>query len=163
MGCFLQLRWPLPNNLLDLFVEHKLSVNGLPSIEKRKSKYARTGKAQKSEGRDNLLGALAIRGLAHIDADDKEAMRELILTENNPTREQQKLILNYCVSDVIGTEALLRYMLEHGEIDRPRALCVGNTSKLSPKWSVVACRSTAGFAGSFWLAGQPFATASSSR
>jgi DNA polymerase I len=133
MGCFLQLRWPLPNNLLDLFVEHKLSVNGLPSIEKRKSKYARTGKAQKSEGRDNLLGALAIRGLAHIDADDKEAMRELILTENNPTREQQKLILNYCVSDVIGTEALLRYMLEHGEIDWPRALWRGQYIKAVAK------------------------------
>src|SRR6516165_4871808 len=25
MGCFLQLGWPLPDNLLDLFAEHKLS------------------------------------------------------------------------------------------------------------------------------------------
>jgi DNA polymerase I len=130
MGCFLQLGWPLPDNLLDLFVEHKLSVNGLPRVEKeRKGKSARTGKAQKSEGRDSLLGALAIRGLAHIDADDKETMRELILTEDNPTREQQKLILDYCASDVIGTEALLRYMIEHGEIDWPRALWRGQYMK----------------------------------
>jgi DNA polymerase family A len=134
VGCFLQLGWPLPYNLLDLFVEHKLSVNGLPRIEKeRRSKSAHTGKAQKGDGRDNLLGALAIRGLAHIDADDKEAMRELILTENNPTREQQKLILNYCASDVIGTEALLRCMIEHSEIDWPRSLWRGQYVKAAAK------------------------------
>ena len=80
MGCFLKLGWPLPENLLDLFVEHKLSLNGLPTPPKdRKKKPAGSGKAQKSEGRDSLLGALAVRGLAHIDADEKEAMRDLIL------------------------------------------------------------------------------------
>jgi DNA polymerase-1 len=133
MGCFLQLGWPLPDNLLDLFVEHRLSTNGQPVVQEQKSRAARTGKAQKSEGRDNLLGALAIRGLAHIDADDKETMRELILTENNPTREQQELILNYCASDVIGTEALLRYMIEHDEIDWPRALWRGQYIKAVAK------------------------------
>jgi DNA polymerase I len=134
MGCFLQLGWPLPNNLLDLFVEHKLSVNGLPAAErKRKKKAAQTGKEQKGEGRDNLLGALAIRGLAHIDADDKEAMRELILTEDNPTPEQRKLILNYCATDVVGAEALLHYMIEHDEIDWPRALWRGQYIKAVAK------------------------------
>jgi DNA polymerase I len=130
MGCFLQLGWPLPENVLDLFVEHKLSVNGLSRAQtERRKNAAQAGKALKAEGRDNLLSALAIRGLAHIDADDKEAMRELILTVDDPTPAQKKSILNYCASDVVGAEALLRYMIEHNEIDWPRALWRGRYIK----------------------------------
>jgi DNA polymerase I len=129
IGCFLQLGWPLPGSVLDLFVEHKLSVNGLSRTQKERKKSAHTGKAQKGEGRDNLLSALAIRGLAHIDADDKEAMRELILTTDDPTPAQKKLILEYCATDVVGAEALLRYMIEHNEIDWPRALWRGRYIK----------------------------------
>jgi hypothetical protein len=113
MGCFLQLGWPLPENLLDLFVEHKLSMNGIPAPPKeRKQKISTSGKAKKAEGRDSLLGALAIRGLAHIDAGGKEAMRDLILSKepDEMTSEERALILDYCASDVVGTEALLRYM-----------------------------------------------------
>jgi hypothetical protein len=136
IGCFLQLGWPLPDNLLDLFAEHKLSLNGIPAPPKeRKKKTSTSGKAKKSEGRDSLLGALAIRGLAHIDAGEKEAMRDLILSKDPEelTPEEQALILDYCASDVVGTEALLRYMIQHDEIDRPRALWRGQYIKAVAK------------------------------
>jgi DNA polymerase I len=139
MGCFLELGWPLPENVLDLFAEHKLSVNGLPASKRaRKKKPTQSGKAQKSEGRDSLLGALAIRGLAHIDADDKEAMRELILTEDNPTPEQRQQILDYCASDVIGAETLLDYMIKHGEINWPRQ-AVGRGSYIKGAAKIERC------------------------
>ena len=117
MGCFLQLGWPMPDNLLDLFVEHKLSMNGTPTTPREHKKQTSTsGKTKKAEGRDSLLGALAIRGLAHIDAGEKEAFRDLILSKDpdEVTPEERASILDYCASDVIGTEALLRYMVQHG-------------------------------------------------
>jgi DNA polymerase I len=49
-------------------------------------------------------------------------MRDLILNEPHPTETQKREILEYCASDVIGTEALLRYMAERRQIDWPRAL-----------------------------------------
>jgi DNA polymerase-1 len=58
LGCFLELGWPLPVNVVDLFVEHRCETNGVPTT---------CG--------DGLVGALALRGLAHIDAGEKEAMR----------------------------------------------------------------------------------------
>ena len=62
LGCFLELGWPLPTNVVDLFVEHRCETNGVPTT---------CG--------DGLVGALALRGLAHIDAGEKEAMRRLVM------------------------------------------------------------------------------------
>ena len=62
LGCFLSLGWPLPFNVVDLYVEHRRETNGLPT-------FCGNG----------LVGALALRGLAHIDAGEKEAMRRLVL------------------------------------------------------------------------------------
>jgi hypothetical protein len=50
-SCFLELGWPLPTNILDLFAEHRVATNGIAPIAGNK-----------------LTGALAIRGLAHLDA-----------------------------------------------------------------------------------------------
>jgi hypothetical protein len=126
-GCFLQLGWS-PRNFIDLFVEHRLQTNGLPRLkrERKKSPTVQSGKAQKSEGRDSLLGALALRGLAHIDVDEKEQMRELMLSEaDDLSPEDEAKGIQYCQSDVIGTEALFRYMYERRQIDWPRALWRG--------------------------------------
>src|ERR1700755_1086017 len=62
MGCLLELGWKLPVNVLDLFVEHRVETNG---------RFLPMG--------NGMLGALALRGWPHIDADHKEAMRSLIL------------------------------------------------------------------------------------
>src|SRR5262249_31968649 len=111
-----------------LYVEHRLQTNGIPRPKRDRNKQkdlVQSGKMQKSAGRDSLLAALALRGLAHIDADDKEEMRRLILTEDNPSPEQSRRIILYCRSDVIGAEALFRYILERGQIDWLRALWRG--------------------------------------
>ena len=125
IGCFLQLGWPLPKNVIDLFAEHRVITNGLSIKPQRKKTTSKSGKTHKGNGRDTLLNALAIRGLAHLDVDTKDEMRNLILIETNPSPEQRAAIIQYCSSDVAGAEALLRYMLDRNQIDWPRALWRG--------------------------------------
>ena len=93
ISCFLELGWPLPINVIDLFVEHRVVTNGVPLA---------TG--------NGLLGALAIRGLAHIDAGEKEEMRRLVLNQTIWSEEEQKAILDYCWTDVAALAALLPTM-----------------------------------------------------
>jgi DNA polymerase I len=109
-GCFLELGWPLPANVLDLYVEHRVETNG-----------------ERTLCGDGLLGALALRGLGHIDAGEKDEMRRLILDHRNWSDDEQRKILNYCTSDVAGTAALLSKMA--ASIDGPRALLRGRYMK----------------------------------
>ena len=106
LGCFLELGWSLPENVLDLYVEHRAETNGLD---------LKTG--------NSLLGALALRDCAHIDANEKEAMYRLICDQNQWSPSEQQTIVDYCESDVIGLVALLSKMA--GTIDWPRALYRG--------------------------------------
>jgi DNA polymerase-1 len=107
-GCFLELGWPLPVNTIDLFVEHRVETNG-----------------RKMPCGNKLPGALAYRGLAHIDAGDKQAMIDLILSKplEQFTEEERQQILSYCASDVEGLAALWPVMAP--SIDVPRALLRG--------------------------------------
>ena len=125
IACFLQLGWPLPRHVIDLYAEHRCLTNGLLLKPERQKTKSRSGKTWKANGRDSLLNALALRGLAHLDVDTKDAVRNLILTEPNPSPAQRAEIVNYCASDVLGAEALLRYMVERNQIDWPRALWRG--------------------------------------
>lgn len=106
MGCFLELGWRLPEHVLDLFVEHRVETNG-----------------RHLETKDSLLGALALRGIPHIEAGHKDAMRSLILERSTWSTDEQAEILNYCESDVDGLADLLRAMA--ASIDWPRALLRG--------------------------------------
>src|SRR4051794_12639451 len=103
LSCFLTLGWKLPVNVLDLFAEFRVATNG---------RGLRAG----------LLNALASYGLAHIDAGEKEAMRELVL-RGGCSRGEQEAILKYCESDVDALVALLPAMSP--AIDWPRALLRG--------------------------------------
>lgn len=105
-ACFLELGWPLPANVICLFAEHRVLTNGL---------HLPCG--------NGLVGALACRGLGHIDAGEKETMRRLILDNNHWTEQQQRDIIGYCESDVNGLIALLPVMAP--VIDWPRALLRG--------------------------------------
>ena len=62
LRCFIELGWPFPDNVLDAFVEHRALTNGhrLPT-------------------KNDLLGALALRGLPHIESAQKEAMYKRFL------------------------------------------------------------------------------------
>jgi len=110
IGCFLELGWPLPENILDLYVEHRVETNG-------KSTLCDNG----------LLGALALRRLAHINAGEKETMRRLVCDQRHWSHDEQHSILAYCSSDVQGLGALLPRMASG--IDLPRALLRGRYMK----------------------------------
>ena len=104
LSCFLELGWPLPVNVIDLFAEHRVATNGIPL-----------------PCGNGLLGALAIRGLAHIDAGEKEEMRRLILDQTDYSDAERAAILAYCMSDVDALAALLPTL----SIELPFALLRG--------------------------------------
>jgi DNA polymerase I len=110
MACFLGLGWPLPENILDLYAEFRLLLNG-------------------TNPRDGfgLLGALEHFGINHMPAVEKDLMRALALRGGPWTEEEQKSLLNYCQEDVDKTMALLNVMSRF--IDLPRALLRGRYSK----------------------------------
>ena len=93
MSCFLELGWPLPVNVIDLFAEHRVATNGIHLI---------TG--------NKLTGALAIRGLAHIDAGEKEEMQKAIGNDTWQGRYSEQEIIDYCMSDATALTALLPTM-----------------------------------------------------
>ncbi len=102
-GCFLALNWPMPANVLDLFIEFRNRTNGLPT-----------------PAGSGLVGALAYFGIDHVDADEKDAMRALVLGGGPWDDDERAQILRYCGSDVAALERLLPAMLSR--IDLPRAL-----------------------------------------
>ena len=106
LGCFLQLGWPLPCNVLDLFCEHRTATNGL----------------QLTAG-NSLLGVLSRHGLASMASAEKDAMRSLILRQQSWSEAEAGAILDYCAADTAQTEALLLRMADG--LDWPRALWRG--------------------------------------
>jgi hypothetical protein len=106
LGCFLQLGWPLPCNVLDLFCEHRTATNGL----------------QLTAG-NSLLGVLSRHGLASMASAEKDAMRSLILRQQSWSEAEAGAILDYCAADTVQTEALLLRMADG--LDWPRALWRG--------------------------------------
>ena len=110
MDCFLSLGWDLPTNVLDLYVEFKNFRNGLSLPHG-----------------SGLLGALAHYGLLSIAPEEKEAMRDLILSRGPWTSEQEQAILDYCQSDVDALAHLFSKMAPL--IDWPRALLRGRYIK----------------------------------
>jgi DNA polymerase family A len=93
ISCFLELDWAAPANVIDLFAEHRVATNGINLI---------TG--------NKLGGALAIRGLAHIDAGEKADLQKAIGTGTWQGRYSPQEILDYCMSDVTALAALLSVM-----------------------------------------------------
>ncbi len=105
-SCFLALNWPLPDLILDLYVEFRCLTNDLWP-------FAGNG----------LLGALAYFGLPSISVGEKESMRALIMSGGPWDEEQKSRILTYCESDVEALFRLLPVMAP--KIDLPRALLRG--------------------------------------
>jgi DNA polymerase-1 len=100
------LGWPLPANIVCLSAEHRVATNG-----------------QVLPCGNGLLGALAVRGLAHIDVGEKDAMRQLVTTRRSWSEPEKAAVLDYCASDVDALAALLPVMAP--SIDWPRALLRG--------------------------------------
>jgi DNA polymerase-1 len=106
LGCFLQLGWQKPANILDLFTEFRNLRNGL-------SVPAGFG----------LLGAQTYFGLSHMSDATKDANRDLVMRGGPWTADEQTTILDYCEEDVLSLERLLASMEPH--LDMPRALLRG--------------------------------------
>jgi len=106
LGCHLALGWPLPENVLDLFTEFRCNTTGAPL----------------SSG-NGLLGALSLYGLRALAPEEKETMRELILSGGPWNDAERHAILAYCESDVAALAKLLLAMA--ASIDLPRALLRG--------------------------------------
>ena len=100
-GFFLALDWPLPEMVLDLHTEFRCLNNGLPTIVGY-----------------SLPGALIHFGLPGIDAEEKEEMRELILTGGPWSLDEQRKIVEYCQSDVAALDRLLPAMMPRIDLQR---------------------------------------------
>ncbi|WP_197689249.1 DNA polymerase [Bradyrhizobium erythrophlei] len=105
-GCYRALGWPMPERVLDLFVEFRNLTNGLP---------VRAGYS--------MIGALTHFGLPIMDAVGKKELQEAIGTGSWSGRFTRQEILDYCESDVIALKRLLPVMEPF--IDLPRALLRG--------------------------------------
>ena len=110
LGCFRASGWPMPANVLDLFVEFRNRTNGLTT-----------------PAGSGLIGALSYFGLDHLDAQEKDDMRALVLRGGPWLESEWIMILGYCASDMAPLERLLAAMLPR--IDLPRALLRGRYMK----------------------------------
>ena len=104
IGCFLELGWPVPTRILDLFTEFRRATNGihLPSGA-------------------GLLGALSHHGISSITSEQKTEERSLVMRGGPWTAAERAQILNYCQTDVDPMGALLERMLPEIE-KRPNGL-----------------------------------------
>lgn len=87
LGCFLELGWPLPRNIIDLYVEFRAKTN--------------IG-GKRPSGFHSLLGALTWHGLAALNSDQKELMRARILQGGPYSDLDRSDILSYGSDDVDG-------------------------------------------------------------
>ena len=106
LDCFHVLGWAPPANVLDLFTEFRCLTNGLPLAHG-----------------SGLLGALLYFGLPSIAGEQKDTMRDLILSAGPWSQAEQTAILDYCESDVVALAHLLTTLQD--QIDWPRALLRG--------------------------------------
>jgi hypothetical protein len=110
LGYFRALGWPMPANVLDLFVEFRNRTNGRPT-----------------PAGSSLIGALTYFKLDNIGAVEKDDMRLLILRGGPWSPEERDAGLDYCAGDTAALERLLPAMLPH--VDLQRALLRGRYMK----------------------------------
>jgi hypothetical protein len=106
LSCYRVRGWPIPERILDLYVEFRNRTNGLPPP-------AGAG----------LLGALAYFGLDGVGVTEKKEMQTAIGDGTWRERYTSEQILDYCESDVEALARLLPAMWP--KIDLPRALLRG--------------------------------------
>jgi DNA polymerase-1 len=90
----LALSWGFNFSVIDLFAEFRCTTNGDLRI-----------------GQKSLVSALRFFGLDHLVPEQKEAMRDLILSGGPWTKDQETAILDYCQQDVIALGPLLEAMV----------------------------------------------------
>ena len=101
MGCHLSLNWPLPENLLDLFVEFRVYMNGL-----------------RPQGGFGLLGAMSCFGLGHMAPSVKYSMRDLAMRSGDYTSDERENLMDYCEEDVWALTKLFSKMSSNVDLER---------------------------------------------
>ena len=92
INCYRVLGWPLPQRLLDIYVEFRRITNGKRG----------TGK-----GKNGLLEVLKYFGLPTIDSVEKESMRDLAMRQGHYSDQEQIDLMKYCQTDVDALHNLL--------------------------------------------------------
>jgi len=90
----LALGWPYPERIVDLYCEFRVETNG----------------TMPAHG-NSLIGALLHYGLPAMGAEDKAAMRDLILRGGQWDGSERAAILAYCGEDVLAVARLMPAML----------------------------------------------------
>jgi DNA polymerase-1 len=106
LDCFSALGWEAPQNVLDLFCEFRWLTNG-----------------SRPAGGNGLIGALMYFGLQSIAAEEKQSMRDLVLSGGPWDESDRQSILDYCEDDVVALNMLLIAMAVY--LDLSRALIRG--------------------------------------
>jgi DNA polymerase I len=118
LGCYLQLGWTMPENILDLFAEFANKISGNERFPKR-----------------SLEHCLDAHKLSRTYAGDKTAMQNRMAKGFPFTKAEMAEGLIYCESDVIALEKLLPLMLP--EIELVYALFRGRYTKAVAKMEAV--------------------------
>ena len=111
----LALGWNLDVSVIDLFAEFRCQTNGDPNV-----------------GRKSLVSALQFNGLDHLIPEEKDSMRDLILSGGPWSKEQRSAILAYCEQDVVALGPLLNELLKRvpwSELQLNQALLRGRYMK----------------------------------
>ena len=90
----LTLSWEVEASIIDLFAEFRCITNGDPRA-----------------GKKSLISALHFFELDHLAPEDKDAMRNMILSEGPWTKDQREAILDYCQQDVVALGPLLEAII----------------------------------------------------
>jgi hypothetical protein len=105
LGCYRALGWPMPECILDLYVEFRWLTNGLAPPGAK------------------LVNVLTYFGLDTIDLEEKVALQEALGNDTWEGRYTPEEILAYCETDVVALQRLSPVMLPY--LDLPRALVRG--------------------------------------
>ena len=111
----LALGWDIDVSVIDLFAEFRCQTNGNPNA-----------------GRKSLVGALQFYGLDPLIPEEKDSMRDLILSGGPWSKAQRSAILEYCEQDVVAVGPLLEAMLTRtswSELQLNQALLRGRYMK----------------------------------
>ena len=111
----LALGWDIDVSVIDLFAEFRCQTNGDPNV-----------------GRKSLVSALQFYGLEQFIPEEKDSMRDLILSGGPWSEAQRSAILDYCQQDVVALGPLLDAMLRHApwsELQFNQALLRGRYMK----------------------------------
>lgn len=112
---FLAKGWELPANIIDLYAEYRLTINGLHD---GKGEQIGHGEHKDADGRTKygLLSACIHYGLEARAGTEKRSMVTRILQGSPFSVDDQDAILRYNVKDVEDAELLFTRMLSSGDI-----------------------------------------------